>query len=198
MSLIDRIYLYIFAIFKDNAIFTHLTLAEKILLHKILRRQKKTMTCVEIGSFLGASACFICNAITKDSKLYCIDTWGNHSMKYDENDTETERDTYAEFELNTQKYAKKIIMVRAWSSEAIHIIKKQTDKIDFLFIDGDHNYDGVKADWDLYSPLLASGAMVAFHDTGWAEGVRKVIADNVHPAGKLVVKLPNLEIYRMS
>src|SRR6266496_776319 len=36
--------------------------------------------------------------------------------------------------------------------------------IDFLFIDGDHTYDGVKADFELYSPLVRKGGMVAFHD----------------------------------
>ena len=36
---------------------------------------------------------------------------------------------------------------------------------DFAFIDGDHSYDGVRADWLNYSPLIRPGGMVAFHDT---------------------------------
>jgi cephalosporin hydroxylase len=36
--------------------------------------------------------------------------------------------------------------------------------VDFLFIDGDHSYDGVKCDWELFSPLVAPGGLVAFHD----------------------------------
>jgi predicted O-methyltransferase YrrM len=36
--------------------------------------------------------------------------------------------------------------------------------VDFLFIDGDHGYDGVKRDWELFSPLVAPGGLVAFHD----------------------------------
>jgi cephalosporin hydroxylase len=35
---------------------------------------------------------------------------------------------------------------------------------DFLFIDGDHGYDGVKRDWELFSPLVAPGGLVALHD----------------------------------
>jgi len=37
-------------------------------------------------------------------------------------------------------------------------------KIDFLFIDGDHTYEGVKADYELYSPLVRPGGLIAFHD----------------------------------
>ncbi len=36
--------------------------------------------------------------------------------------------------------------------------------IDFLFIDGDHTYEGVKRDWEMYSPLVRPGGLVAFHD----------------------------------
>ena len=42
---------------------------------------------------------------------------------------------------------------------------------DFVFIDGDHTYDGVRADWLAYSPLVRSGGLVAFHDT-WPNGDR--------------------------
>lgn len=37
--------------------------------------------------------------------------------------------------------------------------------IDFLFIDGDHTYEGVRADWLAWSPLVRPGGLVAFHDT---------------------------------
>lgn len=36
--------------------------------------------------------------------------------------------------------------------------------IDFLFIDGDHHYEGVRSDWLMYSPLVRKGGIVAFHD----------------------------------
>lgn len=37
-------------------------------------------------------------------------------------------------------------------------------KIDFLFIDGDHTYEGAKRDWEMYSSLVKPGGIVAFHD----------------------------------
>lgn len=37
-------------------------------------------------------------------------------------------------------------------------------KVDLLFIDADHSYEGVKRDFELYSPLVAPGGVIAFHD----------------------------------
>lgn len=37
-------------------------------------------------------------------------------------------------------------------------------KVDFLFVDGDHSYDGVSRDFELYLPLVRKGGLVAFHD----------------------------------
>jgi cephalosporin hydroxylase len=37
-------------------------------------------------------------------------------------------------------------------------------KLDLLFIDGDHTYEGVKADFEAYAPLVRSGGVIAFHD----------------------------------
>ncbi len=37
--------------------------------------------------------------------------------------------------------------------------------IDYLHIDADHNYDGVKKDWDLYTNLVAENGIITLHDT---------------------------------
>jgi predicted O-methyltransferase YrrM len=36
--------------------------------------------------------------------------------------------------------------------------------LDVLFIDGDHSYDGVRADFEQYSPLVRKDGIVALHD----------------------------------
>lgn len=36
--------------------------------------------------------------------------------------------------------------------------------IDLLFIDGDHSLAGVRADFELYAPLVRPGGLIAFHD----------------------------------
>lgn len=35
---------------------------------------------------------------------------------------------------------------------------------DFLLVDGDHRYSGVKQDWLMYRSLVRPGGMIAFHD----------------------------------
>jgi predicted O-methyltransferase YrrM len=43
-------------------------------------------------------------------------------------------------------------------------LKLNGNKLDFLFIDGDHTYEGVKKDYEMYSPLVRKGGIIAFHD----------------------------------
>jgi cephalosporin hydroxylase len=38
------------------------------------------------------------------------------------------------------------------------------DVLDFLFIDGDHTLEGVRRDFEMYSPLVRPGGWVGFHD----------------------------------
>ena len=41
----------------------------------------------------------------------------------------------------------------------------QDIKIDVLFIDGDHSYEGVKLDFELYSKILSPKGIILIHDT---------------------------------
>lgn len=50
--------------------------------------------------------------------------------------------------------------------ETVRAVSDRTGaRIDFLFIDGDHTYEGVSADFAAWSPLVRRGGLVAFHDT---------------------------------
>ena len=37
-------------------------------------------------------------------------------------------------------------------------------RLDLLFIDGDHTYDGVRRDFESYRSLVRPGGIIAFHD----------------------------------
>lgn len=39
-----------------------------------------------------------------------------------------------------------------------------SDKLDFLFIDGDHNIEPTVSDWNVFSLFVRPGGIVAFHD----------------------------------
>ncbi len=164
---------------------SHLTTEERIALNRLA--QGKLVVC-EIGSYIGASACCFGAALIKGSsgKILCIDTWNNDAM------TEGSRDTFAEFKVNTAAYAALIVPVRGYSTEVVSAVEAQAGHIDLLFIDGDHAYEGVRADWEAYKHLLRAGAVVVFHDCGWAEGVRRVIHEDVMPDVSNVKSLPNM------
>ena len=49
--------------------------------------------------------------------------------------------------------------------EAIVERARELGPYDFIFIDADHTYPAVSADWQNYSPMLAEGGCFAFHDT---------------------------------
>lgn len=61
------------------------------------------------------------------------------------------------------------------------VLKK--DRVDFLFIDADHTYKSVKRDYELYSPLVKRGGIIAFHDImpavycGYTFGVHELWAE---------------------
>lgn len=48
-------------------------------------------------------------------------------------------------------------------------------KLDFLFIDGDHSYEGVKRDFQLYSPLVRENGIIALHDIAKHQGIESQV-----------------------
>ena len=168
-----------------DKVFTHLTTQEKRKLFELTNKVNEGFV-LEIGSFIGASACFISAGLRIDSKLLCIDTWENNAM------SEGKRNTKDEFDYNTQQFQEKIIKIQGYSTEVKEKVLTITDKLDLLFIDGDHSYEGCKADWDLYIDMVKSGGCVIFHDSGWAEGVQRVIEADAKPIMVAYDSLPNM------
>jgi predicted O-methyltransferase YrrM len=169
---------------KYNAIFTHLTPEEKQTLLSLSKGLANGSVLVEIGSYLGASSCLISlGAKNKNNTLYCVDTWQNDAM------TEGKRETFDIFKENTSDFGDIICPLRGKSDEVAAAFDKQ---IDFIFFDGDHSYEGIKTDWEKWSPKLKRGAVTVFHDWGWAEGVMKVINEDVKPHVAKEGSLPNM------
>src|SRR5579872_4915812 len=73
---------------------------------------------------------------------------------------------------------KSLYMVRENSHlpQTLDTIRKilKGHELDFLFIDGDHSYEGVREDFMMYSPLVREGGLIAFHDIADSGGSREV------------------------
>jgi predicted O-methyltransferase YrrM len=128
-----------------------------------LARSMKPEVCVEIGSARGKSACYIGLALKRNGrgKLYAIDPHTQTNW----NDLGTV-DTLSIIRKHLRKarVADYVEIVRKTSAEAAAGWSAQ---IDMLFIDGDHTYEGVKADWERFSRFMNPFGIVVFHDTLW-------------------------------
>lgn len=66
------------------------------------------------------------------------------------------------------KRRQKIVLLRADSHDqkTFELAKNVLDgkMVEFLFIDGDHTYEGVKRDFNMYLSLVKEGGIIAFHD----------------------------------
>jgi len=93
--------------------------------------------------------------------------WGNIGATYvvdacngigGPNDLENEKSFYRTF-FNPR-------FIKATSYDAFYdFFIRQDIKIDVLFIDGDHSYEGVKSDFELYSTILSEKGIIMLHDT---------------------------------
>ena len=52
--------------------------------------------------------------------------------------------------------------------------------IELLFVDGSHEEDDVREDFEKWVPKVVEGGVVAFHDTTWHPGVRRVVAEKIY------------------
>jgi len=144
--------------------------AELHALYYLARNCHPASSALEIGSYLGASTCYLAAGMAKiNGKLFCVDTWQNETMP------DGVRDTFAEFMENTKGARPWLGIVRKRSDQLV-----QTDvatPLDLVFIDGDHRYQAVRADFQRICPWLSPEATVAFHDSLSYEGVSRTIGE---------------------
>jgi predicted O-methyltransferase YrrM len=140
-------------------------------------------TVVEIGTAQGGTFGALCEIATDDALIVSIDLPGGDLDETSEDDKYGKRD-----QDRIRSYAKpgqQVVLLQADShDEATRLSLERClggRSIELLFLDGDHSYDGVKADFDMYVPLLAPEGLVAFHDilthTGILENEYKIEVD---------------------
>jgi predicted O-methyltransferase YrrM len=121
----------------------------------------KPKVVVEIGTCHGGTLYLWCQAADPSATLISIDLpEGEFGGGY----PACRADFYRGFATGSQQ----VHLLRADSHSpdtarrVQELLGEQT--IDFLFIDGDHTYAGVKQDFELYSPLVSKDGLIALHD----------------------------------
>jgi predicted O-methyltransferase YrrM len=170
---------------------THTTDQERVLLFRLASELPSNSTIVEIGSYLGASTCFLAAGCRNNNgHVYAVDTWQNHAM------SEGLKDTFEVFQENICSYQDLITPIRSFSVDAAQELAKP---IHLFFVDGDHSYEGVVADLRAWLPKMEPNSWLLLHDWGWAEGVKQAIKEIVEPIQvSKPLTLPNLYAVRVT
>lgn len=140
-----------------------LTEAEGYFLYDIAKRIYPGNTIVEIGSWKGKSTICLGNGSRDGGKaiIYAIDP---HQGSSEHQKTFGEVDTFPEFTQNINKASldEFIRPIRQTSEEAANSF---SEPIEFVFIDGAHEYQLVNLDFKMWFPKVVVGGKVAFHDS---------------------------------
>ena len=148
------------------------------ILYNLAKNCKGKGVIVEIGSWEGKSTIWIGSGSKNGNKvkIYAIDPHTGSSEHQKENEKIW---TFEEFKKNI-KNAKvdDIILPLVKTSE--EAAKNFNKPVEFIFIDGAHEYEFVKLDFDLWFPKVVNGGIMAFHDTISWKSPKKVVADYVY------------------
>jgi predicted O-methyltransferase YrrM len=132
-------------------------------------RALKPQVIVEIGSSRGLSTCAMALACfhNESGRVYAIDP--HERNPWTDRGTTGNSLPFLRERLARYRLGEWCEILRDYS----HNVAKQWNRpIDFLFIDGDHSYAGVKSDFESFAPWLTPNALVAFHDSGWQDTTR--------------------------
>ncbi len=142
---------------------------------EMLRTMPHGRLSVEIGVWRGEFSRILLDELMP-SKLCLIDPWGvqpdadggaslagARSQSDMDRIYEAVKDTYA-----TEIAKGQVSVVRDFSVPALRLFEDQS--IGFAYLDGDHSYEGVKADLDAVLPKMIEGGVIMlddYHRRGW-------------------------------
>lgn len=117
---------------------------------------------VEIGVFKGEWSRHLLE--NWQGTLYMIDPWRPLSEEeYDDiSNHQNHFDAYQQAMNSIKGYEDRAFMLRGLAEQLVNVF--QDDSLDFVYIDGNHAYDWVKQDMELWWPKLKQGGLFAGHD----------------------------------
>jgi predicted O-methyltransferase YrrM len=125
----------------------------------IARHASGRRRLVEVGVWHGVTTKRLRAAMPPDAELWAIDPYvrGRLGVSFPE--------LIARFEVSTVENGS-VRWVRATGAEAAAQFRRETGAgADFVFIDGDHTFEGIRTDWEAWSELVAPGGVVCLHDS---------------------------------
>ena len=151
---------------------------------------KENGIIVEIGVHGGGSLLKTADLlINKNIKLFGIDCWENiHKIGINgkPNNFWTESSLNKFLYLHKENYTnlnkiinhydyKFIELIKGFSTEKMIVNKFDDNSIDAIYIDGDHSYEGVINDLDLYYPKVKKNGLILLDDYKNFKGVKKAV-----------------------
>jgi predicted O-methyltransferase YrrM len=126
-----------------------------------LIRKNKMKLGAEIGVFMGFHPKHLLEAC-RNLRLYCVDIYANiDGNGYDDWDNSKFDKLYLKVKSLAKKF-KRARFLRMLSENASKNVKE--NELDFVFIDADHRYEGVKNDLTLWEKKVKTGGIVSGHD----------------------------------
>ena len=118
-------------------------------------------TILEIGTAGGGTLYLFTRIIDPEATIISVDLPGG---SYGGGYSEWKIPLYQSFTKKGQKI--KLLRADSHNPKTFKLVKTvlADKKVDFLFVDGDHTYEGVKRDFNIYSSLVKEGGIIAFHD----------------------------------
>ena len=131
------------------------------LLNRLMR--ERVQAVCEIGTFRGGTFYLWCQAAADEATLIAVDLPGEESL--DLAFSKHRIEFYRRF-AKTPKQTLHFLAADSHAQTTAHAVARLLGprRLDFLFIDGDHTYEGVKRDVELYRPLVRPGGLIALHD----------------------------------
>lgn len=125
---------------------------------------KPNLKFIQAGVFTGdATVWLLDNILTNESSLLVdVDTWkGSDEEEHKNMDFE---DVFLYYKERTKKYSNLLTVV---SNSAVYLSNTKPNRIDFIYIDGDHKEHAVKNDAIHSFDALKPGGILAFDDYLW-------------------------------
>jgi len=119
--------------------------------------------------------------------LTLIDPWTNGLTDYNDKMNETPQEDFDKLHQNCLDLFKDDSRVTVLRDKAENVVDQFEDgSLDFVFLDGNHNYKNAKMDIGLWVPKVKKGGVFAFHDFFDLEnnlgefGVKRAIEEYIH------------------